>query len=132
MTRFLACLAVVLALASPATATAADGESFQPVGLWRLYDTDGTVFHARLYADQTATTDLGESGERGIWRRETLPGGVVGVRIYYTDGWDDLLLADGEGFSKRSWDSHSDRCGPPSNETAAEYLGDDPTADLPG
>ncbi len=129
MIRILASLIVFLALASPA---AAEGGDFDVVGLWRFHDGDGSVFHARLYADQTASTDLGQNGERGIWRHEELPNGAVAVRILYTDGWDDLLLAKGEGFTKRSWDSRSDRCGPPGSETAAEYLSANPDADLPG
>ena len=95
---------------------------FDPVGRWRFFHTDGTPFLARLLADGTATTNW-EGGERGIWRWE---GNVV--RVLYTDGWDDLLSASetGSGFVKRGWAPEADRCGPPSNQTAAARLSPNP------
>jgi len=110
-----------LLLLAAAPAAAADG-SFQPVGLWRFFHTDGTSFLAHLRPDQSATTDFG-TGEVGIWRWE---GGKV--RLYYTDGWDDLLYAAGTGFRKSGWAPGADRCGTPSNDTVAEHLSADPAA----
>ena len=98
---------------------------FDPVGLWRFHHTDGTAFLARLKPDQTATTDWA-GGERGIWRWEGQR-----VRIYYTDGWDDVLYARDGGFRKSGYAPEADRCGPASNDTGAEKLLDDPAAKLP-
>ncbi len=102
------------------------GEPFDIVGLWQFHHTDGSVFHGRLYPDQTATTDFGE-GERGIWRRE----GEAAVRMVYTDGWDDLLLLTDKGYLKQGWAPGADRCMPPTNSTPAERLSSDPDAPLP-
>ncbi len=108
-------LAVLLA------GSAAARPPFDPVGRWRMHHTDGSVFFARLAADQSAATDFG-GGEHGIWRWEG-----SGVRILYTDGWDDLLAVDGNGtFSKRGWSPGQDRCGPAENQTVAERLSPDP------
>lgn len=115
MKRLSLSLALLLASVLPAA-------GFDPVGLWRFHHTDGSVFHGRLYPDQTATTDFGE-GERGIWRAEG-----EAVRMLYTDGWDDLLMADGDGFRKESWEPGADRCGPPTNANPAERLSSDPDA----
>lgn len=95
---------------------------FDPVGLWRFHHTDGTPFHARLKRDQTATTDW-EGGERGIWRWEG-----DRVRVYYTDGWDDVLYRKDSTFRKSGFAPETDRCGPASNDTGAEKLSDNPNA----
>lgn len=95
---------------------------FEPVGLWRFYHTDGTPFLARLMADQTATTDW-DGGERGVWRWEG-----DRVRVFYTDGWDDLLYRRNGAFRKSGYAPGADRCAPPSNDTGAEHLSADPTS----
>ncbi len=95
---------------------------FDPVGLWRFHHTDGTPFHARLKADQTAATDW-EGGERGIWRWEG-----DRVRVYYTDGWDDVLYLRDGAYRKAGYAPGADRCGAPSNDTGAEKLSGDPAA----
>jgi hypothetical protein len=110
----------LLLLLSPATARADGG--FQPVGLWRFFHTDGSAFLARLRPDQSATTDFGQ-GEVGIWRWEG-----DRVRLYYTDGWDDVLYRRDGGFRKSGWAPGADRCGTPSNDTVAEHLSADPAA----
>ncbi len=105
--------------ALPATA-AEMAPVFQPVGVWRFHHTDGTPFIARLRPDQTATTDWG-GGEHGIWRWEGNR-----VRLYYTDGWDDVLyLRDGR-FRKSGYSPEADRCSAPSNDTEAEKLDERP------
>ncbi|WP_374447089.1 hypothetical protein [Stella sp.] len=114
-------LVLALLLVAPAGAAAAD-RPFQPVGLWRFFHTDGSAFLARLHPDQSATTDFGQ-GEVGIWRWEG-----DRVRLYYTDGWDDLLYRRDGGFRKSGWAPGADRCRAPSNDTAAERLSDDPRA----
>jgi len=116
---------LVVALLAGAEAGAEETLPFDPVGLWQFHHTDGSSFHGRLYADRTATTDFG-GGERGIWRPEG-----EGIRILYTDGWDDLLRAEGAGFRKQSWGPGADRCGPPTNANAAERLSADPDAAIP-
>lgn len=123
MIRTLA-LAVSLALAPVALASvgASAADAFQPVGLWRFFHTDGSPFLARLQADQSATTDFGQ-GEVGIWRREG-----TRVRMYYTDGWDDVLYLQDGKFRKAGYAPGADRCAAPSNDTAAERLSDDPAA----
>lgn len=115
--------AAVLFVMLPCAAVAADTKPpFDPVGLWRFHHTDGTPFHAWLKPDQTATTDWA-GGERGIWRWE---GGRV--RVYYTDGWDDVLYAAGGAYRKAGYAPDADRCGPPSNDTAAEKVSGNPAA----
>ena len=116
---FLGSAAALLALAALPAAAAGP---FQPVGLWRFYHTDGSPFLARLQADQSATTDFGQ-GEVGIWRWEGSR-----VRLYYTDGWDDLLYLQDGKFRKAGYAPGADRCAAPSNDTAAEHLSDDPKA----
>jgi hypothetical protein len=94
---------------------------FDPVGRWQFLHVGGAKFIARLTADQFATTDS-EGGEHGIWRWER-----GSVRISYTDGWDDVLIRQPDGiFVKRSWGADADRCGPPTNQTDATRLSDDP------
>ena len=114
--------AVLWMLLVPCTAGATDTKPFDPVGLWRFHHTDGTAFHAWLKADQTATTDF-DSGERGIWRWEG-----ERVRVYYTDGWDDVLYAAGNAYRKAGYAPGVDRCGPASNDTVAEKISSDPAA----
>lgn len=97
-------------------------QPFDPVGLWRFRHTDGSAFSARLNADQSAATDFGE-GEGGIWRWE---GGRV--RVMYTDGWDDVLYLRNGEVRKAGYAPEADRCGPASNDTAAEKLSGDPAA----
>jgi hypothetical protein len=109
-----------LVLCGPAHAQS--GHPFEPVGVWRFFDTDGTPFTARLWADQRAATDWA-GGEHGIWRWEG-----DRVRILYTDGWDDLLHQRDGGFRKSGYAPGADRCAPPSNDTAAERLSGDPDA----
>ncbi len=116
---FLGSTAALLVLAAlPAVAA----DAFQPVGLWRFFHSDGQPFLARLQADQSATTDFGQ-GEVGIWRWEGSR-----VRLYYTDGWDDLLYLQDGKFRKAGYAPGADRCAAPSNDTAAEHLSDDPKA----
>lgn len=114
-------LVLVLLLCAPAAPAMADG-SFHPVGLWRFFHTDGSSFLARLHPDQSATTDFGQ-GEVGIWRWEGSR-----VRLYYTDGWDDLLYRQDGSFRKSAWKPGADRCATPTNDTVAEHLSDDPAA----
>lgn len=107
----------------PCAALAADAKApFDPVGLWRFHHTDGSSFHAWLKPDQTATTDF-DGGERGIWRWEG-----ERVRVYYTDGWDDVLYAAGSVYRKAGYAPDADRCGPASNDTVAEKVSGDPAA----
>jgi hypothetical protein len=109
----------------PASAQPAPARGFDPVGRWQFHHTDGTAFIARLAADQSAATDW-EGGEHGIWRWEG-----SGVRVIYTDGWDDLLvLAPNGSFTKKGWSPEADRCAAASNETAAQRLSTDPGAPL--
>jgi len=117
--------ALVLSFALLLLSLSAEAESFDPVGLWRFHHTDGRIFYGRLYADQRAVTTF-EGGEIGIWRAEG-----EAVRALYTDGWDDLIVATGSGFSKRSWGPGADRCGPPTNENPVEHLSADPDAPIP-
>ena len=117
-TLVLALPLALLALLSPAHAAG----PFQPVGLWRFFHTDGSPFLARLQADQSATTTF-DTGEVGIWRWEG-----ERVRLYYTSGWDDVLYVRDGAFRKAGWGPGADRCAPPSNDTAAERLSDDPNA----
>jgi hypothetical protein len=113
-------LAAAVLMTLMPVAAPAGGQPFDPVGLWRFHHTDGSPFSAWLKADRTATTDFGE-GERGIWRWEG-----ARVRVMYTDGWDDVLyLRDGE-IRKAGYAPEADRCGPASNDTAAEKLEGDP------
>lgn len=114
--------AVLFAMLLPCAAVAADAKpTFDPVGLWRFHHTDGTPFHASLKADQTAITDWAD-GERGIWRWEG-----DRVRVYYTDGWDDVLYARDGAYRKSGYAPDADRCGPASNDTGAEKLSSDPS-----
>lgn len=114
---------VLFAMLLPCAALAADSKPpFDPVGLWRFHHTDGTPFNARLKADQTATTDWA-GGESGIWRWEG-----DRVRVYYTDGWDDVLYARAGTFRKSGYAPGADRSGPASNDTGAEKLSGDPAA----
>ncbi len=108
----------LLIAVSPASAA----NPFEPVGLWRFYHTDGTPFLARLLADQTATTDWA-GGETGIWRWEG-----DRVRLYYTDGWDDVLYRRDGAFRKSGHAPGADRCAAPSNDTGADFLSRDPAA----
>ena len=92
-------------LALPSIAQQLPARSFDPVGRWRFHHTDGTAFIARLAADQSAATDW-EGGEHGIWRWDG-----SGVRVIYTDGWDDLLILGPNGvFVKKGWSPQADRC----------------------
>lgn len=114
--------AVLFAMLLPCAAVAADAKpTFDPVGLWRFHHTDGTPFHASLKAGQTAITDWAD-GERGIWRWEG-----DRVRVYYTDGWDDVLYARDGAYRKSGYAPDADRCGPASNDTGAEKLSSDPS-----
>lgn len=117
-----ALLAPILAGSGAMAQQRAPARPFSPVGRWRFFHTDGGPFLVRVMPDGFATTDW-EGGERGIWRWEG-----EGVRLLYTDGWDDLLLLDpaGGGFVKRGWAPGADRCGAPSNQTRAERLSEDP------
>jgi hypothetical protein len=126
MRRSSAQLALTLiAIAVPAFAQQPAARDFNPVGRWRFFHTDGTPFTARLAADQTAATDW-DGGEHGIWRWDG-----KAVRVIYTDGWDDLLAAGPDGaFTKRGWSPEADRCGPASNQTAAQRLSNDPGSPL--
>jgi hypothetical protein len=117
--RILGLAAILLGLACQPAAAA---EPFQPVGLWRFFHTDGTPFLARLQKDQSATSDWGE-GEVGIWRWEGSR-----VRLYYTDGWDDVLYLQDGKFRKAGYAPGADRCAAPSNDTRVEHLSDDPAA----
>lgn len=121
MVRRLAPVLLLLSAMLPLAATAAD-RPFQPVGLWRFFHTDGSAFLARLHPDQSATTTFGQ-GEVGIWRWEG-----DHVRLYYTDGWDDLLYRRDGAFRKSAWKPGADRCGAPTNDTPAQHLSDDPRA----
>lgn len=115
--------AVLFAMFLSGAAFAADAKpAFDPVGLWRFHHTDGTPFHAWLKPDQTATTDWA-GGERGIWRWEG-----ERVRVYYTDGWDDVLYARDGLYRKSGYAPEADRCGPASNDTGAEKLSGDPAS----
>jgi hypothetical protein len=116
------CLPVVALMgAAPPASCQAPARPFEPVGRWRFFHDNGAPFTARLAPDQSAATDS-EGGEHGIWRWE---GG--NVRVIYTDGWDDLLSRGPDGkFVKRGWGPDNDRCGPASNQTAAERLSPDP------
>ena len=115
--------AVLAALLFSASGEAAKTKPpFDAVGLWRFHHTDGTPFHAWLKDDQTATTDW-DKGERGVWRWEG-----DRVRVYYTDGWDDVLyLKDGK-FRKSGYAPGADRCAAPSNDTGAEKVSVNPDA----
>lgn len=118
-TRLARCAALAVLLATAASAQ--PPRTFDPVGRWRFFHTDGTPFTARLTADQTAATDW-DGGEHGIWRWE---GGMV--RMIYTDGWDDVLAVGSDGhFVKRGWSPDADRCGAASNQTNADHLSSDP------
>jgi hypothetical protein len=116
-------MAVLLTMMLPCAAHAADAKPpFDLVGLWRFHHTDGTPFHAWLKSDQTATTDWA-GGERGVWRWEG-----ARVRVYYTDGWDDVLYARDGAYRKAGYAPDADRCGPASNDTEAEKVSGDSTA----
>ncbi len=113
-------LAVVLTVTT-AQAQQPAAQNFDPVGRWRFLHTDGTPFTARLAPDQSAATDW-EGGEHGIWRWEN-----GGVRVIYTDGWDDFLVLGPDGrFLKRGWEPGADRCSAASNQTGAERISADP------
>ncbi|MCX7355075.1 MAG: hypothetical protein NTY59_09635 [Alphaproteobacteria bacterium] len=116
-------VAVLFSVFLPCAAFASDAKpAFDPVGLWRFHHTDGSSFLAHLKPDQTATTDWG-GGERGIWRWEG-----ERVRIYYTDGWDDVLYARDGAYRKSGYAPDADRCGPASNDAGAEKLSGDPAS----
>ncbi len=109
-------MAILATLASAARADIPD-----PTGRWQFHHTDATTFTARLLPDQTATTNFG-GGERGIWRRE---GDTI--RIVYTDGWDDVLMAGPGGtYRKRGFAPGADRCAAATNDGPAEKLSNDP------
>ena len=114
--------AVLGMLMFSSVAVAQDAKPFDPVGLWRFHHTDGSAFHGWLKPDQTATTDF-DGGERGIWRWEGQR-----VRVYYTDGWDDVLYAAAGVYRKAGYAPDADRCGPASNDTVAEKVSGDPAA----
>jgi len=115
--------AILFVTLLPYAVVAGDAKpAFDPVGLWRFHHTDGTPFHAWLKPDQTATTDWA-GGERGIWRWEG-----ERVRVYYTDGWDDVLYARDGAYRKSGYAPGADRCGPASNDAGAEKLSGDPTS----
>ena len=117
----LALAAALAAAAAPSPGMPPPGP-FDPGGRWRFFHSDGTPFLARLLADQTATTDYGADGERGIWRWD---GGAV--RMIYTDGWDDMLSREPDGsFRKRAWAPGGDRCAPPANDARAERVSAEP------
>ena len=114
-------LAAIVAVGGAVHAQQSPGQTFDPVGRWRFFHSDGTPFIARLAADQSAATNW-DGGEHGIWRWE-----AGAVRVLYTDGWDDLLAAGPDGqFAKRGWSPDADRCGPASNQTKANRIATDP------
>jgi hypothetical protein len=117
--RAVALIAATLVTA-PAGYAQTPSRAFDPIGRWRFLHADGTPFTARLASDRSAATNA-EGGEHGIWRWEG-----TSVRVIYTDGWDDLLsLAPDGRFVKRGWSPDAERCGPASNQTAAEHLSPD-------
>lgn len=120
--RTLAARLCAIVLATAAAFPAAASNPFEAVGLWRFYHTDGTPFLARLMPDHTATTTWG-AGETGIWRWEG-----ERVRLYYTDGWDDVLYRRDGAFRKSGYAPGADRCAPPTNDTGADHLSPDPAA----
>lgn len=105
----------------PVATSGAAGAGFNSVGRWRLFHSDGKGFVVRLAPDQTASSDA-DGGQRGIWRREG-----DGIRVIYTDGWDDVLTRGVDGaYRKQAWGPGNDRCGPPIGSGPAEKIVDDP------
>ncbi|MBV5259529.1 hypothetical protein FLX56_13995 [Synechococcus moorigangaii CMS01] len=95
------------------------------IGVWALVDNENKLFNVRLEADGRAVSTSGVLGvplagggqltgaqlsETGRWQ---LWGN--GVRIDYSDGWTDAILAAPAGIEQWSWPPEADRLSAPTN-----------------
>jgi hypothetical protein len=58
--------------------------------------SDGKLIQLVLRAAKVAETDFGK-GEKGIWRLEG-----EGVRVLFTDGWEDVIESHEGALRQRS------------------------------
>jgi len=83
-------------------------------GRWVATDADGGHFAIVLDAAGNAQSDRGE-GQRGFWIVD-----ASGVRIDWTDGWTDYLVAAPPGFERLSFAPGAPRDEKPESTTPVE------------